>query len=331
MKLLLGIYSVFSRLVCRCKRALLRRGILRAEKAPLTVISIGNLTVGGSEKTPLAMDLLGFLLEIGRKPALVTRGYKSAWERTGGVLSDGRTIAGTWREGGDEPALAALRHPGAGIYVGRDRLASCRRARDAGFDVAVLDDGFQHLRLHRDLDIVLYDPAARAPLRESRAALRSADVVLVKSGSGRPRIRPGRAVFFDYAVREQGIVPLEDGPRLPLSALKGRRLFAFCGIARPERFFALLESAGVKPAGRSVFPDHFDYPDQALARLAAEARAAGCDVLLTTEKDAVKIRERRALLSGLEACVLRIGLTLPAGFHERVRTAVQAGPGGGRE
>jgi tetraacyldisaccharide 4'-kinase len=196
--------------------------------------------------------------------------------------------------------------------------------------VAVLDDGFQHLRLRRDLDIVLYDPGARAPLREGPSALRKADVVLVKSGSRKSLPRFGRAVQFEYTVREQGIVHLEGGPERPLSGLRGRRVFAFCGIARPERFFALIESAGVPPAGRSVFPDHFDYPDRALARLAAEARAAGCAVLLTTEKDAVKIRERRALLSGFEACVLRIGLTLPAGFHERVRTAVEAAPGGGR-
>ena len=119
MKLLLGIYSFFSRLVCRCKRALLRKGGLRRPgSAPLPVLSVGNLTLGGSEKTPLAMDLLGFLLEIGRKPALVTRGYKSAWERTGGVLSDGRTIAGTWREGGDEPALAVT------TTAGKPRQAS---------------------------------------------------------------------------------------------------------------------------------------------------------------------------------------------------------------
>jgi tetraacyldisaccharide 4'-kinase len=330
MKLLLGIYSVFSRPVCRIKRAFLRMGILRAGTAPMNVLSVGNLILGGSEKTPLAMELLGFLLEIGRKPALVTRGYTSAWERTGGVLSDGRTTLGSWREGGDEPALAARRHPGAGVYVGRDRLASCRRARDAGFDVAVLDDGFQHLRLRRELDIVLYDPGARAPLRESRAALRSADVVLVKSGSGGPAPPLGRAVAFEYSVRERGIVSLEDGPELPLSVLKGRRVFAFCAIARPERFFALLESAGSKPAGKTVFPDHFDYPEKALARLAADARAADCAVLMTTEKDAVKIRDRGALLTGFETYILRIGLDLPAGFYALVRAAVETVPRGAR-
>ena len=330
MKLLLSIYSAFSRPVCRLKRGLHRTGILRAEGASLPVVSIGNLAMGGSEKTPLAMDLLGFLMEIGRKPALITRGYKSAWERTGGVLSNGRTITGTWREGGDEPFLAARRCAGAGVYVGKDRLASCRRAREAGFDVAVLDDGFQHLHLRRDLDIVLYDPAVRTPLREGPSALAAADVVLMKNRLEGPALRAGRAVFFSYEVRERGIVPLEDGPTQPLSSLRGRRIYAFCGIARPERFFELLAAAGSAPAARSAFPDHFDYPDPALVRLAAAARAADCPVLLTTEKDAVKIRDRRGWMAGFEVHVLRIGLVLPAGFHERVRSAVENFPRGGR-
>lgn len=330
MKLLVSIYSAFSRPVCRLKRALHRMGVLHAGQAPLPVLSVGNLTLGGSEKTPLALDLLGFLLEIGRKPALVTRGYKSAWERTGGVLSNGRTITGTWREGGDEPFLAARRHPGAGVYVGRDRLASCRRARQAGFDVAVLDDGFQHLRLRRDLDIVLYDPASRTPLREGPAALAAADVVLMKNRPGSPALRAGRATFFDYKVRENGIIPLQDGPVRPLSALRGRRIYAFCGIARPERFFELLQAAGTAPSARAIFPDHFDYPDTALVRLAAAAREADCPVLLTTEKDAVKIRDRREAIAGLESFVLRIDLELPSGFHERVRDAVMNSSRGGR-
>jgi tetraacyldisaccharide 4'-kinase len=115
-----------------------------------------------------------------------------------------------------------------------------------------------------------------------------------------------------------------------LAALRGRRIFAFCGIARPERFFELLEAAGSAPAARAVFPDHFDYPDRSLDRLADSARAADCPVLLTTEKDAVKIRGRRRSITGFETFVLRIGLELPAGFHERVRAAVESLPLGGR-
>jgi tetraacyldisaccharide 4'-kinase len=328
MKGLLAVYSVVSRAVCRFKRALYKAGIRKAARAPLTVISVGNLALGGSEKTPLALDLLGFLLEIGRKPALVTRGYKGAWEKSGGVLSDGRKILGTWREGGDEPALAALRHPKAGVYVGRDRLASCRRAHQAGFDVAVLDDGFQHLRLGRDLDIVLHDPRGRVALREGLSALRGAGIILTKRGPAGSRPGAGRATVFEYSVREGGIVPLEDGPERPLGILKDRAFFAFCGIARPERFFEMLETSGVRPAGRAVFPDHFDYPGRALARLAADARAAGCAVLLTTEKDAVKIRDRRGPLAGLEILVLRIGLDLPAEFYAHIRVALGPGPRG---
>ena len=191
MKFLLTVYAAFSRPVCRIKRRLYKSGVLRAERAPLTVLSVGNLALGGSEKTPLVLELLDFLRRNGRRPALVTRGYKGAWERSGGVLSDGRTIAGTWREAGDEPFLAALRFPDAGVYVGKNRAASCRLAFDAGFDIAVLDDGFQHLRLRRDLDIVLHDPAARTPLREGSAALSAADIVLMKKTPGGRTLRTG--------------------------------------------------------------------------------------------------------------------------------------------
>ncbi len=328
MKFLQVVYSAFSRPVCRIKRRLYKSGVLRAERAPLIVLSVGNLALGGSEKTPLALELLDFLRKIGRRPALVTRGYKGAWERSGGVLSDGRTIAGTWREAGDEPFLAALRCPSAGIYVGKNRAASCRRAHDAGFDVAVLDDGFQHLRLRRDLDIVLHDPAARAPLRESSAALAAADIVLMKKTPGGRTLRTGRAEVFPYGVREQGLVPLEGGPVRSLSALQGHRIFAFCGIARPARFFSLLEEYGVSPASRAAFPDHFAYPDRSLAGLASAARSADCGILLTTEKDAVKIRGRRNELSGLDVFVLRIGLDLPGAFYEAVRAVAGRSDGG---
>lgn len=116
----------------------------------------------------------------------------------------------------------------------------------------------------------------------------------------------------------------------PLATLRGRRIFAFCGIARPERFFELLEAAGSGPAARAVFPDHFDYPERALDRLAGSARAADCPVLLTTEKDAVKIRGRSGSIAGFETFVLRIGLELPAGFRESVRAAIESFPRGGR-
>ena len=155
MKVALLVYSFFSRPLSRIKNSLYDRGVLKPRRAPLPVISVGNISLGGTEKTPLAMELLSQLVALGRRPALISRGYKGRWEKRGGVLSDGRAILGTWQDGGDEPYLIARSFPTVGVYVGKERLTSCRRAAEAGFDIAVLDDGFQHRRLARDLDIVL--------------------------------------------------------------------------------------------------------------------------------------------------------------------------------
>ena len=326
MKVLLAVYSPVSRLVCRVKRELHKLGFGPAVRPPLPVLSVGNLAFGGSEKTPLAMALLQFLESLGRRPALVSRGYRGQWEKRGGILSDGRKILGTWREGGDEPYLAALRYPRAGVFVGKNRAASCRRAFAAGFDVAVLDDGFQHLRLHRNLDIVLLDPERRTPLREGRSALRSADIVLMRSenapDAALPETPNPRTAVFRYAVAADGVVPLRGGPRRSFASLSDRRVLAFCGIARPNRFFGLLAENGVPPAARLSFPDHFDYPDRALDEIEAAARAAGCSVILTTEKDAVKVSGRLENRAGLDVLAASIRLVLPGGFFEAIQAAL---------
>src|SRR4030042_1951907 len=142
MKLALLVYSFFSRRLSRIKNFLYDRGVFKPRRAPLPVISVGNISLGGTEKTPLAMELLSGLLALGRRPALISRGYKGRWEKTGGVLSDGRSILGTWQDAGDEPCLIARSFPAVGVYVGKNRLTSCRRAAGAGVDIAGLDDGF---------------------------------------------------------------------------------------------------------------------------------------------------------------------------------------------
>ena len=190
MKLALLAFSPISRLACRTKDVLYRHGILKARKAPLPTISVGNLSFGGTEKTPLAMELIAHLVRMGHRPAFVSRGYRGSWERTGGILSDGTALLGTWKEGGDEPFMVAKRFPKAGVFVGKDRLASCLKAREMGFTAIVLDDAFQHRRLARDLDIVLVNPAEARPLREGA---RGAPPRRTSSSSGRAATLESRA------------------------------------------------------------------------------------------------------------------------------------------
>jgi tetraacyldisaccharide 4'-kinase len=181
MNPLLGVYSMASRAACRLAVARIRAGLIRRRRAPLPVVSVGNLTLGGSEKTPLVMELLGRIPEFGLRPALVTRGYRGRWERGGGVVSDGKTLFAGSEEAGDEPFMAARRFPRVGVFVGKDRYRSCLKAKDLGFDVAILDDGFQHFWLGRDLDIVLHDPRGRGvAFREGIPALKRADFLLLK-------------------------------------------------------------------------------------------------------------------------------------------------------
>ena len=364
MKPLPALYSLVSGAVCRIKRGLYRRGVLRAKRAPIPVISVGNIILGGSEKTPLTMELLAFFQRLGRRPALITRGYKGTWEKKGGMLSDGRAIYGSWRDAGDEPFMAALNHPGIGIFVGRDRFSSCLMAAAAGFDVVVLDDGFQHLRLHRDLDIVLHGDSRGRARREGVSAFEHAGLLLLKKnspsgsqgtglgggithpslmstgeygGSGSPgkaqcpcrrgpfrRPRSGFSAVFEYDVGVQGVLPLEGGPVSPPGHLKGHRLLAFCGIAGPERFFALLRANGLDPTARLAFPDHFEYPETALDRIAKAARKAECGAFITTEKDAVKLRGGPAERIGGPIFVLKIRLGLPEEFFAAVKQTVDA-------
>lgn len=283
--------------------------------------------MGGSEKTPLVLELLAYLESLGFKPALVTRGYKGKWEKEGGVLSDGKRLFGGWEEAGDEAYLAARRFPKAGVFIGKHRFPSCLRAREMAFEIVVLDDGFQHLKLGRSLDIVLHDLGARGALREGLSALNRADLLLLKKGGSEPdrhKIDKKRPPFrmFEYAVVSQGLRSLETGASVPVERLKGKAVLAFCGIARPERFFALLEECGIPAQNRMAFPDHFPFPQRALDDIAAACRSLKPDALVTTEKDAVKILGRSGLFAPLPVYVLAIGLDLPPAFFDEVRKSL---------
>jgi tetraacyldisaccharide 4'-kinase len=323
-RVFLALYSVSSRAVCGLKSGLVRRKILKPRQASIPVVSVGNLTLGGSEKTPLVMELISYVERLGFKPALVSRGYRGAWEKSGGILSDGKTVFGAWIQAGDEPVLVAHRFPKAGVFVGKNRRRSCQKALDLGFDVAILDDGFQHIKLARDLDIVLHDDRSPSAYREGFPALRRADILLWKTGGRGARLDdirrkcPGLDIF-EYRIIPKGFWSLGSGQEISFEAIKGREIFAFCGIARPGRFFALLEESGLTLKARTSFPDHFSYPPHALSRLGAAYRESGAKALVTTEKDAVKLEDRDESFSQMPVYVLRIGLDLPAAFFDRVR------------
>jgi tetraacyldisaccharide 4'-kinase len=295
-------------------------GRLRRHVLPCAVISIGNIEVGGTGKTPMAVYLAGYICRLGYRPVILSRGYKGSISKTGAVVSDGHTLLQSADAVGDEPFLMASLLESVPVVVGRDRVAAGRLAvKQFQPDVMVLDDGFQHLRLHRDLDVVLLDATApfgnghllpRGRLREQvRALARSHAVVLTRSMGVEPSYlaqlsdvltpRPLFRAFHCSKVR--GVLPANarisnkcSGLAADYDGLSGRQLFAFSGLARNDSFWGNLAGMGACLTGTMGFADHHTYSLKDMHRIIAAARKANCPCLVTTDKDMVR---------------------LPAGFH----------------
>ena len=326
--------------VLHLRRALYQRGILATRRAGLPVISIGGVRVGGSGKTPFAMWMARKLTEQGRRVVLLSRGYGRRRKEDTILL----TRKGLEREDpldcGDEPYLLTRNLPEVPVAVDGDRYRAANLAEKwLSPDLFLMDDGFQHLRLARDFDIVLVpgdEDLSEAeclpvgPLREPLAALKAADVVVCisseggeqghKKESGEPWCR---ALEVDVPVHMARLVPaglhrLEDQSEVDPRELTASKVGAFCGIARPEAFWRTLEGMGLGGGGRRDFPDHHPYSEQDqedLLRLFSES-----DWIVTTEKDAVKLHR----YSWPEGKILFVRLDLiledePA-FWERLET-----------
>ena len=280
------------------------------------MISIGNLTVGGSGKTPLAAEVARLLLEMGERPSILSRGYARTIPAEGVVVvSDGGRVLEGVERSGDEPQMLAHAVPRAAVLVSSSRYAAGRIAESRlGCTVHVLDDGFQHFDLMRDVDLLVAPDASDTRtlpfgrLREPLDAASAADALLVESpglGMQDPAyVKP----LFTFSRRLGGPVP-------------DRRAFAFAGIAKPERFFGDLEKAGWTLAGRRSFRDHHHYSMQQIEEITRAAKSSGADVILTTEKDIVRI----GVATGILAVPLEV--TIEAAFApwlaERLR-AVRA-------
>jgi tetraacyldisaccharide 4'-kinase len=273
----------------------------RASRAPVPVISVGNLAVGGTGKTPLVAWLARRLAAEGHAPAIVSRGYGGTAGPGPLVVSAGGGPRLDARIAGDEPLLLARAVPEAIVIVGSDRVEGAGTAASLGASIVLLDDGFQHRRLARELDVVLLDGHApfstrrmlpAGPLREPPSSLRRAGVVVLtrlaetdraedavrrvrKTGFAGPVLRAGHAAT--------GFVSREGRPVEPPA-----RVVAFCGIGDPARFRADLTARGVAVLGFHAFRDHHVLSAPEIRRLAEEARRHGVP-LATTEKDLVRL------------------------------------------
>ncbi|MGH9357834.1 MAG: tetraacyldisaccharide 4'-kinase [Terriglobia bacterium] len=284
-----------------------RRGWLAQQRLARPVISVGNLSTGGTGKTPLVEYLARLIIRQGLTPAILTRGYGRRDERSLLVIEPAASRSPNPREAGDEPALLAQSLPQIPIVISADRFKAGRLAeRRFSVGVHLLDDGFQHLRLERDLDIVALDvtqelsdrqvlPAGR--LRERCSALRRADIiVLTRTDLADPAQTLARlaqlqanARVFHSKTRLTGFAEIATGRVLPPGALVGRRICAFCGVGNPSAFFLSLRRWQLNPVSERAFQDHHLYTGKELASLLQSARAANASALVTTGKDAMNI------------------------------------------
>jgi tetraacyldisaccharide 4'-kinase len=284
-------------LLVRLRRLAYARGLLQSRRVGKPVIVVGNLSVGGSGKTPLVIWLAQQLAERGLKAGVVLRGHGGSAVAAGVPLLV--TPASAVEIVGDEALLLRLR-TGAPVVVGRDRVGAARQLLGAGVDVIIADDGLQHLRLARDFEIAVIDAARglgnryllpAGPLREPPERLRQVDAIVITGGrdasGGAPEASADEELEIEtgFAMQLEGewLYPLAGpGERLALSSLAGQRVHALAGIGNPQRFFAQLAAAGLDVI-EHAFPDHHWYR-------AAELEFGDALPVLMTEKDAVKCR-----------------------------------------
>jgi len=285
------------------------------------VVSVGGIAVGGSGKTPAAAWIAARLRERGHKVAIASRGYGRAGRDRCLVVSDGRFVRAGVAEAGDEPLLLAAKAPGVPVLVGRDRAAAGLRALVLfDVDVLVLDDGLQHHRVARDVEIVTVAGSGlgngallpRGPLREALSALRRADAIWVIDGplpardaERLERHAPG-ARWLQARRRPVSVRSLAGAALAPATSLAGLEVGMLAGIAEPESLRRTLESLGARVVAERRFPDHHRYRERDLSGLAA------CTPRwVTTEKDALKILPSWA--EGIDLRVLAIDLDVERG------------------
>jgi len=293
-------------------------GTLRQLRLPCPVISVGNLTVGGSGKTPMTILLAQMLMQAGFAPAVISRGYKGKSEKTGGVVSDGRNVLLGPDQAGDEPFMMAIKLRDVPFLVGADRYAMGKLAVNRfSPDVIVLDDAFQHRRLYRDIDLVLVDATVgfgngyllpRGILRETKQALRRADAIaLTRADEPAPQLEseiskivPRLPVFrsvnrpFLYGIARAG---QELPVHLDRSAaaegfrfLQSASVLGFSGIARSTEFQRMITDMAGRLVDFLEFPDHYYYTKDDWLRMIRRAKDLSVDYLITTQKDYARLQ-----------------------------------------
>lgn len=294
--------SILFSSIVRVRNFLYEKGILRSEQLPLHIISVGNLTVGGTGKTPFVLWLARLLHAQHHRVAILSRGYKGQNKGVTTVGTDGRVQA-TPEEVGDEAVMLARTFSDV-VLAGRDRIRAARLAQETyGVEVLILDDGFQYRCLGRNLDILLLDAQQKetwvlpaGPFREPSTAIRRADLVVVTKGE---TVQPQQDYAASLHIREKPLFFANPRPtalihsthgewqELPLFLLAHKKVMVVSGVATPDLFHRFVREADAEIVDMMVFPDHHVYTERDWQTTASASRA--CDFVVTTEKDLVKL------------------------------------------
>lgn len=356
LRLFLGGLSRVFALIVQLRLWCYRKGLLKHHTLGCQVVSVGNLTVGGTGKTPVVEILARSLEQSGRQVAILSRGYKKKKRRRSLkrwtrdllrgktesdpplVVSDGKRILVEPVYSGDEPYMLATNLPNVAVIVGKNRVKSGQLAiKQLKCDTLILDDGFQHLALKHRLDIVLVDRTnpfdngrtlPRGLLREPIRNIKRAGFIFItkSSGDGAEELRTQlRELNPTAEISECRHCPrylqnLHDRETEPLSFLKGKRVVALSGIAVPKGFEDELVHHGARVLRHRIFADHHRYTLQEIIDIQNEAVELGADVIVTTEKDAVRVP--RLEIRDVPMYFLRVEIEMFSGqeqFHEWIR------------
>lgn len=325
----------------RLRRRAYQQGWLKSRRLACPVISVGNLTLGGSGKTPLVAAVAEVLLRKGRKPAILTRGYGRQRGADLIALEPGPHRNPDARTAGDEPALLARTLPQVPIVICADRFRAGQLAEKRfGVDVHILDDGFQHLALARDVDLVAIDvtqdvlhgavlPAGR--LREPLSALSRADIVVLTrteiqdpaATEKQVRAIHARVPIFNCAMGLRGLAGADSGQAVEPEDYRGRPVCAFCAIGNPSAFFSDLRRWGFKPVAEMAFRDHHVYSRQDAERLNRAAREKGAVAFLTTEKDGMNLPSGLEFGLSVLACTIRAEISDAEKFEQTLLAGIE--------
>lgn len=311
---LLWLFSLGYGAGVQLRRAMYKSGFIRCKELPCKVISVGNLTLGGTGKSPMTVFLARLIKQTGYRVAVCSRGYGGRCSRGGGVVSDGRNLLMTPEDAGDEPVMMAEKMEGIPVVIGKDRYdAGLIAVNRFKIDVLVLDDAFQHLKLKRDVNLLLMDGRQpfgnghlfpRGELREPASAIIDGDVIVFtrshRAGGGCPKesgLKPdGR--YQDLPLFKARHIPqiyrLTAGRKIPVhrDEAAGLRIIAFSGIAKNSHFKESLKDLGFDLAEFLDFPDHYWYTDEDIQQIRDKRLQSGAAYIVTTEKDMARIHHR---------------------------------------